>query len=404
MTSYFVFITRSAMSDLIRNKMRTLLTSLGILIGVASVVLLIAFGLGLKNYIRQQFDSLGSNLIYIYPGQLFNKDGGFKSGASPAGLTAKFDDRDMAALKKLEAADMVVGVFQKSIEVAANNDTESSTLYGISPDFFTARQFTAEYGRLLDRRDVDKRSKVVVLGPKIAKKLFGSEGNALGKSIRIENLGYQIVGVVGAKGGGFGGPDIDSFTYMPYKTAYVINTDKKFLAIFVKAASEDAIPELKLRISQTMLKRYKEEEFSVIEQTQILDTITSIFAMLNSVLIAIGAISLIVGGVGIMNIMYVSVTERTKEIGVRRAIGATNRDILMQFLTESVVLSLFGGLLGLGISALVVLAVRSVFPASIDANAVAIALGVSSAVGITFGVFPAKKAADLSPIEAIRYE
>jgi putative ABC transport system permease protein len=404
MLTYIRFIVSSAMSDLLRNKLRTFLTSLGILIGVSSVVLLIAFGVGLKNFIKNQFDSLGSNLIYILPGQVLSKSGGFKGGGG-AMTTTKFEERDITDLKKIKEATSVVGAFTKSVSVTAGTITEDGTLYGTTPEYFTARMTKVTFGRLFDKRDADKRTKVVVIGPKIAGKLFTEAAAAIGKTIKIDGFGYTVVGVTEAKGGGgFGGPDIDSFIYMPFKTAFVMNPDKKLLTIFIQAVDEKSIPDLKLKITQSMKKRYREDDFSVVEQTQILDTVQSIFSMLNSVLIAIGAISLIVGGVGIMNIMYVSVTERIKEIGVRRAIGATKRDILFQFLTEAVVLSLVGGLLGLLLSTLVVLIIQQFFPAQIDATSVGVSLGVSSLVGIVFGVFPAKKAADLSPIDAIRYE
>lgn len=191
---------------------------------------------------------------------------------------------------------------------------------------------------------------------------------------------------------------------MPYKSAYVFNPDKKFVAIVVKAKNDTDLELLRTEINQKLLKRYKEDEFSVIQQAELLSAISSIFSIINSVLVAIAAISLIVGGIGIMNIMYVTVTERIKEIGIRRAIGATRKDIMYQFLAEAIILSLIGGLLGLFFSFIVVVLVQKVFPAYINLQSVIIALGVSSLIGIVFGVFPAKKAADLTPVEAIRYE
>jgi ABC-type antimicrobial peptide transport system permease subunit len=239
----------------------------------------------------------------------------------------------------------------------------------------------------------------------IAEDLFGSADLAVGKNIKVADLTFKVVGVLKGKGGGgFGGPQFDSYIYVPYKSAVSLNPDKKFLTLYVQAESRNLIPAVKDQIKTAFLKRYKEDDFSIVESTEILNAINSIFNVLNTVLVAIAAISLVVGGIGIMNIMYVSVVERIKEIGIRRAIGAKKIDILSQFLTESVILSLLGGFLGLGLSYVIVLLIQRFFPAYIDLPSVLIALGVSSAIGIIFGVFPARKAANLSPIEAIRYE
>ena len=249
-----------------------------------------------------------------------------------------------------------------------------------------------------------KRSKGIVIGPKLAEKLFGKAEVAVGNSIKIQGNSYKVVGVLKSQGGGFGGPDLDSFVYIPYRSAYVFNPDKKFVVFAIKFKTGTNVEDIKVDINDVLLKRYKEDEYSVFEPTQILDALNQIFGTLNIALVAIAAISLVVGGIGIMNIMYVTVTEKTKEIGVRRALGARKNDILYQFLIESVILSLFGGLMGLLLSYLIILAVQQVFPAYVDAPTVALALGISSGIGVVFGVFPAKGAADLSPIDAIRSE
>lgn len=188
-----------------------------------------------------------------------------------------------------------------------------------------------------------------------------------------------------------GGPDLDSFVYLPYRSAYIFNPDKKFLVFAIKFKTGTSIDSIKGDIKEVLLRRYKEDDFSVFEPTQILDALNQIFGTLNIALVAIAAISLVVGGIGIMNIMYVTVTEKTKEIGVRRALGARKNDILFQFLVESVILSLFGGLMGLALSYLIIFAVQSFFPAYVDGQTVALALGISSAIGVIFGVFPAKR-------------
>lgn len=400
---YFLFIIRSALSDLLRNKMRTFLTSLGILIGVSSVVLLLSFGLGLKEFIKQSFDNLGTNLVYLIPGQVFNRSGGGGFGAIMNPV--KFDEKDFLTLKKIRTAEYIVPVFTKSVKIEANGKIDYGTLYGTSADIFPVRNLEIEYGRLFEKTEVEKRSKVIVVGPQVYEKLWNSPLEALGKSIRIENQNYKIIGILKSKGGGgFGGPNFDKFLYLPLRTAYVFNPTKIISNFIVKAPSEEAVTSYKAEITNLMKKRYSVDDFTVADSKEFIATISSIFSMLNMVLVAIGAVSLIVGGIGIMNIMYVSVTERIREIGIRRALGATEKDILYQFLSESVLLSLIGGLMGLGLSFGVLFIVQRFFPAYIDTTSMIIALITSSAIGVFFGVFPARKAAALSPMEAIRYE
>lgn len=394
------FIIKSALEDFRRNKMRTLLTSLGILIGVASVVLLLAFGLGLKAYIKNQFESLGSNLIYVIPGTFGGT--GFRPGTFGA---TRFDEKDLTTLKKIEHMSAIAAIYTKTVTIASTGKSEVSDLFAASQEIFPVRTFEIDTGRLFTKGDVEKRAKVAVLGPKLAEKLFDSGNDAVGKIVKVNGQGYTIIGILKSKGGGgFGGPDFDSFVYVPYTAVYQFNPDKKFISFYLKADSDQSLITVKDQAKRLLTKRYKEDVFSVVEQTEILSTVTSIFNVFNIVLVGIGAISLVVGGVGIMNIMYVTVTERIKEIGIRRAVGATRRDILVQFLAEAVTLSLLGGIAGLTIAFIVVLFVQRFFPAYIDLPSVLISLVVSSVVGIVFGVLPAKRAADLSPIDAIRYE
>lgn len=402
--NYLTSLLRSAIIDFGKNKGRTFLTSLGILIGVMSVVLLMAAGAGLKVYIEQQFESIGSNLLYIMPGNIFGEGGTGLRGAN-GGMLPIFEEKDISILKRNRDIEYVVPYYQKTATVSFGSEMMFTTVNGVSEDAFPASNFIVEYGELFTESDNSAKNKVAVIGSNLAEELFGDASFAIDKKIKIEDQLFRVKGVLEAKGGGgLGGPSFDDYVFLPHKTAYVFNTDKKFIQLLIKVRNDDMIPEVKESIKKDLLDRFDEDEFSVVESTEILNTIGSIFSILNVVLVAIAAISLVVGGIGILNIMYVTVSERIKEIGVRRALGARRNDILWQFLAEAVVLSLFGGLMGLGFSFLIVFVMKNFFPAYISWQSVLLATGTSSLIGIVFGVFPAKKAADLSPIDAIRYE
>ncbi|MBI4991503.1 ABC transporter permease [Candidatus Gottesmanbacteria bacterium] len=396
---YLKFIIKSAIDDFRRNKVRSILTSLGILIGVASVILLIAFGLGLKKYISDQFETLGKNLVMVLPGQGFGRMGG-------QGLIGgiEFDEKDVSKIKRIKGVEALAGFFIKTIKIESKTNSQISTLLATSADGFAVTNLKIDKGNFFTNADNEKGAKIVVLGGEIATKLFESADEALGAPVTIQGQRYTVIGILKKAGGGALGSEIDTRSIVPFKSAYTFNPNKKFFAMYIKAQDEANIDDLRKEIKNTLLKRYNEDDFSVTESSELMSTINSIFSILNAVLVAIAAISLIVGGIGIMNIMYVTVTERIKEIGIRRAVGATKSDILYQFLSESVILSLLGGFLGLFISFLVVAFIQRLFPAYIDLQSVLIALGVSSFIGIVFGVFPAKRAADLTPVEAIRYE
>jgi len=390
-----------AFRDFQRNKIRTILTSLGILIGVLSVVLLIALGLGLKNYISNQFEKIGSNLVIVFPGNVFKK--GQNASSFGAGFSggAKFDEKDYQSLQKISLADYIVPVFLKSIAIQADREKYFGYARGVNEQAFPLLNLKPLYGKTFNKSDIFKKSKIVVVGHSLAENLFKDPKTALNRQIIINNQRFKIIGVLEKSGN----REIDTAALMPYTTTFGrLNPDKKFFTIYLGVNNKDNVELLKNQVAATLLKRYQEDDFSVTEQTEILSSVNEIFDIINAVLIAIGSISLIVGGIGIMNIMYASVTERTKEIGIRRAIGATQKNILIQFLTEAVILSLLGGGLGLALAGLVVLLIQPLFPAEINLPAVLLAFGVSTAIGIIFGVFPARRAAKLSPIEAIRYE
>lgn len=395
----FIHLIKTAMVDFKRNKTRTLLTSLGIMIGVLSVVMLVALGLGLKNYIKEQFESFGTNLIMVMPGQSIS-EGGLVGSMSGMVGGIEFDERDVSSLKRISEADYVVPIFYKSVVVEAGGE-EIGYVFGTTEEIFELLNLEPLEGEVFTRADVQRKSKKIVLGFKLAEDLFGDPSAAVGRTVRFNNQRFKVMGVVEEKGD----PEMDTGVYMSYKTTFgSMNPDKTFFTIYLGVASEENIDLVKEEAEETLAKRYDEEEFSVTEQSELLSAVNEIFTMVNGVLVAIGSISLLVGGIGIMNIMYATVTERIKEVGIRRAVGATQRDILLQFLTESVVLSLFGGILGLLLAILIVLIVRQFFPAAINLFSVIITLIISSGIGIFFGVFPARRAAELPPIEAIRYE
>lgn len=399
--SYFLFIVKSAFEDFRRSKMQTFLTSLGILIGVFAVVTLTAMGLGLKRYISDQFDALGTNTLFVAPGKLL-QSGGF--GASSV-LGNRFDLKDLNRLKRIRSITSITPLASKSGTAKGTKKSEFVTIFFSSEAFFDISGFDIDKGRFFEKRDVDKRAKVLVIGPKIAETLFGSINESLDKKVSIDNVTFTIVGVIKSKGGGgFGGPDYDSYLFGPYTTGFVFNTDKKFIRFAMKTDENINILTVKEEVKNEMLKRYKDDEFSIVEPTEILSVVNGIFGILNIVLVAIASISLLVGGIGIMNIMYVTVSDKTKEVGIRRAIGARKNDILFQFIVEAVALSILGGALGLGLAYLGILIIQPFFPAYMDTTSVLLALGVSSAIGIIFGVLPARKAANLEPVEAIRYE
>lgn len=397
-----MYVVRNALISLKKNKVRTFLTSLGVCIGVFSVVILVAFGVGLKVFVEDQFNSLGSNIVVIFPGKLLDDRGRFRD--TEGGFSAKFDINDVNSLARISSVAIVSPGTTRATRVTGENGvTKNSDFLLTTASQFELRNLEIKYGRLFRESDVDKQAKVAVMGSKIAEEIFGSAQLAIGKSIRAENLRFEIIGVLDSKGtGSFGGPDFDAYVYVPYSGAKALNPSGKFLVIYLQAKSENLIAQMKEETENLLLRKYNEDDFSLVEQTQVLETVQSIFGVINTILVALASISLIVGGVGIMNIMYATVNERVKEIGIRRAIGARKEDIIVQFITESIVVSLVGGIIGLVLAMVVSIIANRFVPVRVDLFTVSIAMGVSCMVGLIFGVFPARKAAALTPIEAIR--
>jgi putative ABC transport system permease protein len=395
-----------AIKAILVNKVRSLLTMLGVIIGVGSVVLLTSIGTGLQAYVEDQFAALGTNTLYVVPGTPFSEGGGFGGQASiiegTKPVLKKQYLRDILRNNRDIIDDgLVMGVAINKAKYQANE--KKISLLGTTSNFETIYSTKTDRGEWFTKIDNEKKSEVVVLGPTVAEEFFGNI-DPIGKKIKIGSKSYKVVGVTEKKGGGFGGPSFDSYVYMPLETMYD-DLDVQYIDNFTLKANEEVDIQKSIKaVKETMLKELDEDEFTVIDQTQILETITGILGMFTIGLGGISAISLVVGGIGIMNIMLVSVTERTREIGLRKALGATPNTILTQFLIEAALLSLIGGLIGLAIAYLGSLALQPYFPAKVTMNAVLMAFGVSTAVGLFFGAAPAKKAANLSPIEALRYE
>jgi putative ABC transport system permease protein len=387
---------RVAFDALRANRLRSALTMLGVVIGVAAVVLLVGIGTGAKREVTSQVEGLGSNLLFIVPGEL-------DFGAAPTLSRLQLADIDevgrVVGDRRRVAATLSSGnrirAGAKSLNVTVNGTTETVPLVFDRP---MAR------GAYLRRSDIDTRRRVAVLGSSTARELFGDR-DPLGRQVSIAGVRFRVIGVFKQVGTTFG-VDRDSEVHIPITAAQRLFETYRVDALAVKARSTKGIDDLGARITGTLTARYPDEDFSAVTQTQILGTIGRILGMLTGVLAAIAAISLVVGGVGVSNIMLVSVRERTREIGLRKAVGARQRDILLQFLIEAVVLTSVGGVvgIGLGIGGALLIARLSPIPAEIAWWSPLLAFVVSAGVGVFFGVFPARRAGRLDPVVALRTE
>lgn len=400
-------LVKTSIRNIGKNKSRTALTSLGIIIGVASVILLTSIGTGLTNYITSQFESLGSNLVYVMPGKMFSESGGFNQQSGGAMLVTKFSIKDITLLKReVKEAGVILPGVELGVTVKYLNREKDASIYASFYEYGKVSNSLPEEGngRWFTKEEEDKRNAVIVLGYNVNKELFPNN-TGLGKKVVIKGKNLKVVGIVSKKGGGgLAGGGFDDVVYLPLNIGFDLTGNQDIQSIMVQATNKDDVQLLKENIEKVLKKKYDEDAFSVLDQSQILSSINSIIGTLTIALSGIAAISLVVGGIGIMNIMLVTVTERTREIGLRKAVGGTPNTILIQFLIEAVFLSCIGGGFGILLGWLGTLAMASFFPAAVTFKSIATAFIVSVSVGIVFGVAPARKASKLSPIEALRYE
>ncbi len=401
---------RIAFQGLAANKLRAALTMLGIMIGVSAVITLLALGDGVNRYIADQFIGLGTNLVFVVP----NED----PGRSESTLTMQ-DAETLADLALVPDAVAVAPLYARAAELVYEGTAYQSTLRASTPDYALIRDLKTESGRFLDDADYNGRSRVAVLGPETVDNLYPDNTDPLGTNIKVNGINFRVIGVLEEKGGGSFGSQ-DDLVIVPLTTARerlfsarsLRSSDFLVDMILIQAVSTDAVDDVIIDASNALRQSHRipfrdEDDFVVLSQEDFLDAFGQVIGVLTLFLGAIAGISLLVGGIGIMNIMLVSVTERTREIGLRKAVGAKRRDILGQFLTEALVLSVLGGLIGIVFGVLGATAIHLAVPdldTSITANGVLLAVGFSAAVGLFFGIYPASRAAALDPIDALRFE
>jgi putative ABC transport system permease protein len=403
---------RSAFSAIMANALRSLLTMLGIVIGVAAVIAMVAIGSGARNLVDQQIRSLGANLAIVTPGNV--TQGGARLGA---GAASSLTDEDAEAIRReIDGVVAAAPFVQGGAQVVAGGSNWGTRIYGVDLDWFSAREWDVATGRRFDPEEVRRGDIVILLGQTVARNLFG-EDDPIDQIVRVRNVPFRVVGVMAPKGQSAFGQDQDDVIFVPLDAGRrrVIGRnyakDRSVGSIFVKFANESDIEPGIESMTELLRQRHRitgeqEDDFSIRNLTEIANTASASANTLSMLLAAVAAVSLLVGGIGIMNIMLVSVTERTREIGLRLAVGARPRDILSQFLIEATTLSTIGGALGiaLGVGAAYLVAQLAGWPSLVSTNAILMAVGFSALVGIFFGFYPAQRAAKLDPIEALRRE
>jgi putative ABC transport system permease protein len=404
----FTNLFKVAFRALQRNKLRAFLTMLGIIIGVGSVIAMLAIGEGSKMKIRSTMSNMGTNMVMIMPN--FQRRGGVSLGTSSS-MALKYTD--VVALRN-EAASLasVSPEIRASGQVIYGNQNTQTSIEGVSAEYLTIRKLTIENGRIFSDNEIRNMSKVCLLGKTVVKNLFGEGNDPVGLMIRIKNLPFQVIGVLESKGESGMGQDQDDLILAPYTTVQSRLAAIDYInGIYASAISEEKSAQAITEVTDILRRTHKqkdtqENDFRVMSQSELIQTVSSVTDVLTYLLGAIAGISLLVGGIGIMNIMFVSVTERTREIGIRMSIGGRSRDILLQFLVESMVMSILGGLLGVIFGYLVAKLAGTLMssPTYITPQSVFLAFAVCFAIGVFFGWYPAKKASNMNPIDALRYE
>lgn len=398
---------KTSLEALSLNKTRTALATLGIIIGIAAVITLISLGQASQKAVENQIQSLGSNLLTVISGSF--RPGDFRS-ASGTSTTLTLDDAK--AIKRLEGVKNVSAEIQRREAVTAGRKSTNTTVVGVLPSYKEARSVEVSSGVFISESDNSSLSKVAVLGPTTATDLFNESTNAIGKSIRINKIAFTVIGVTTSKGGtGFGGNQ-DDMILIPLSTAQKQLFGVTYVgSVSIEVTDAKNMDSVRDQVGYLLISRHKiadptNADFTIFSQQDVLSTISQVTGTFTALLSGIAAISLLVGGIGIMNIMLVTVVERTREIGLRKALGATKKAVVSQFLIESVILTIVGGLIGmiLGTTLSFIISKLINLPFVLNLGSIALAIGVSGGIGILFGWYPAKKASDLQPIEALRYE
>jgi len=398
-----------SLGTLTLNKMRTGLATLGIIIGIGSVIALISLGQASQKSVQNQIQSLGSNLLTIMPGA--QRSGNVRSATGTMTSLTYDDAKAIAASSQITTIKNISPEFSRRTQVVAGRNNTNTQIIGVIPAYAEVRKISVSSGSFITQHDVDGLNKVAVLGPQVVSDLFGEGSNPLGESIRINGQSFRIMGITTSKGG-TGFQNQDDMIFVPLTTAQkIIFGATNVTSISLEAKSEGVMTQAQDEVGYFLLARHRLDDpssadFSILSQNDILSTASSVTSTFTALLSGIAAISLIVGGIGIMNIMLVTVTERTREIGLRKALGAKKKVITYQFLLESIILTGAGGILGMifGILASLIIAHFIGLPLVISFSSIGLAIGVSGVIGILFGWYPANKAANLQPIEALRYE